>query len=67
MDWFSEVDKEAVSGWNTEELSRIDGSKCDLFINVDLDSDAAKPNEIAAQVGAGNLMPKYTIPVVPSI
>ena len=54
-DWFSEVDEEAVSGWDTEELSGIDGSECDSLIDVDLDSDAAEPNEIAAQVGAGNL------------
>jgi len=55
-DWFSEVDKEeASSGMDTEELFRIDWSECGSLIDVDLDSDAAEPNEFAAHVSAGNV------------
>ena len=34
----SDLDEEAESDWNTEELSRVDGSECSSPINVDLDS-----------------------------
>ena len=55
-DWFSEVNEEkAGSGMDTEELSEIDWSKCGSLVDVDLDSDAAKPNEFAAHVSAGNV------------
>jgi len=47
-DWFSEASEDmADSSWDTEELSRIDWSKCALLIDVE-------PDEIAAQVSAGN-------------
>ena len=44
----------ADSSWDTEELSGIDWSKCTLLVDVDLDLDTVEPDEIAAQVSAGN-------------
>jgi len=40
---------------DTEELSRINWSECGSLIDVDLDSDAAEPNEFAAHISAGNV------------
>ena len=54
-DWFSEIEEEVRSGWDTEELSEINESECSSLIDVDLDLDAAVPNEIIVHVGAGNL------------
>jgi len=54
-DWFLEASEDmADSSWDTEELFRIDWSECALLINIDLDSDTVEPDEIAAQVSAGN-------------
>ena len=55
-DWFLEVnEEEATSGMDTEELSRVNWSECGSLINIDLDSDAAKPNELAAQISAESI------------
>ena len=54
-DCFSEAcEDEADSGGNAKELSGIDQSECSSLVDVDLDSVIAEPDEIAAQVSAGN-------------
>jgi len=54
-DWFLEAGEDmANSSWDTEELSGIDWSECCSLVDVDLDSDTVEPDEIAAQVSAGN-------------
>jgi len=54
-DWFSKAGEDvADSSWDTEELSGIDWSECGLLVDVDLDSDTVEPDEIAAEVSAGN-------------
>ena len=51
-DWFSEVGgNEADSG---EDQSVINWSKCGSSIEVDLNLDATKPNEITIHINAGN-------------
>ena len=52
--WFTDVENEAGSGWESEELSGVDWTESSSFINVDLDSEAAEVNEFAAQVGVNN-------------
>jgi len=54
-DWFLEAGEDvADSSWDTEELSRIDWSECGSLVDVYLDSDTVEPDEITAQVSAGN-------------
>ena len=50
--WFTDVKDEIDNSWDSKELSGVDWSKTSLFVNVDLDSEAAKSDNFVAQVGA---------------
>ena len=53
--WFTDVDEETGSSWDSEELSGVDWSETSSFVNVDLDSDAVESDEYVAQIGATNI------------
>jgi hypothetical protein len=40
----------SCSGWDTEELSRVNWSECDSLVDVDLDSVATENEEVALQI-----------------
>ena len=53
--WFTNIEDEVESSsWESEELSGVDWSETSSFVNVDPDSEAAEPDELAAQVEASN-------------
>ena len=53
--WFTDVDDDDTSSWNSEELSGIDWSKSSLFINIDLDSEAAEDDKLVTKLDNHNI------------
>ena len=50
--WFTDVEDEIDSSWDSEELSGVDWSETSSFVNVDLDLEAAESDNFVAQVEA---------------
>ena len=53
--WFTDIDDNDTSSWNSKKLSGIDWSKSSSFINVDLDSEAAEDDELIAKLDNHNI------------
>ena len=53
--WFTGVDDNDTSSWNSKELSGINWSKSSSFIDVDLDSEAAEDDELVAKLDDHNI------------
>ena len=50
--WFTDVKDESDSGWDSEELSRVNWSESSSFVDIDLDLEAAETDDFIAQIGA---------------
>ena len=53
--WFTDIDDNDTSSWDSEELSGIDWSESSSFIDVDLDSEAAEDDELVTKLNDHNI------------
>ena len=54
-EWFTYVDDNDTSSWNSKELSGVDWRESSSFIDVDLDSEAGKHEELVTKLNDNNI------------